>query len=298
MQQLQVSNLFDGLSPQLYLQNGSSRYYITEHIASGRIAISRINKEQGWLFGGLLFRNFRMLRNNHHRRENQQGFLCIIVIQAGNLYLRHGNDYYLAEAGDVILTQPGCNTEYRTGPENFATGLMLLMQGSLLENILQKSPLGSRAIVTPQGLDELDSLMVQLGKLMCNDATPESEAVLCFRILALLSSATAECNAPSSMKKRIEDFITSHLAEELSAEKLAHEFQCSKSALNQRFVQLFGMPPHRYITLLRLEQAAKLLNEGMLSIKEIAVLSGYDNALNFSTLFRKHFGVAPSYYKK
>lgn len=298
MQKLPAGDLFDGLSPQLYLQNGDSRYYVTEHIASGRIAISRINKEQGWLFGGLLFRNFRMLRNNHHRRENQRDFLCIIAIQAGNLYFRHGEDYYLAEAGDVVLAQPGSNTEYRTGPANFAAGLMLLMQGSLLESILRKSALGSRAIVTPPALDELDSLMAQLGKLMGNDATPETEAVLCFRILALLSSAAAERNAPSSGKKRIENFIASHLGEELSAEKLAHEFQCSKSALNQRFVQLFGMPPHRYITRLRLEQAAKLLSDGQLSIKEIAMQLGYDNALNFSTLFRKHFGVAPSYYKK
>lgn len=297
MQLLPVNNLFEGLSPQLYQQNGNSRYYITEHIASGRIAISRINKEQGWLVGGLLFRNFRMLRNNHHRRENQQDFLCIIAIQAGSLYLRHGSDYYLAEAGDVILTQPGSNTEYRTGPENFAAGLMLLMQGPLLDDILRKSPLGVRAIVTPPALDELDSLTAQLGKHMCDDATPETEAVLCFRILALLSSAATERNAPSSIKKRIEKFITSHLAEELSVEKLAHELQCSKSALNQRFVQLFGMPPHRYITHLRLEQAAKLLNEGMLSIKEIASQLGYNNALNFSTLFRRHFGVAPSYYK-
>ena len=47
-----------------------------------------------------------------------------------------------------------------------------------------------------------------------------------------------------------------------------------------------------------MRRAKQLLADEKLSVKEISARVGYDNALNFSTGFRKRFGISPSEYRK
>lgn len=67
------------------------------------------------------------------------------------------------------------------------------------------------------------------------------------------------------------------------------------------FIRLFkanmNTTPHRYITLLRMSAAAKLLNEGN-SVLETAALSGYSDVKTFARVFKKNYGVPPSEYYK
>ena len=58
-----------------------------------------------------------------------------------------------------------------------------------------------------------------------------------------------------------------------------------------------GVPPMRYITDLRLNEARMLLESTVYPIAEIADMVGYDNPLYFSRLFRSRFGQPPSRYR-
>ena len=46
-----------------------------------------------------------------------------------------------------------------------------------------------------------------------------------------------------------------------------------------------------------MDQAAKLLDAHTFSVKEVAARVGYENPLNFSTEFRKWFGISPRSYR-
>lgn len=49
----------------------------------------------------------------------------------------------------------------------------------------------------------------------------------------------------------------------------------------------------------RMKAAAEILRrEQEISIKEVTAMVGYQNALNFSTEFRKYFGMSPREYQK
>ena len=51
----------------------------------------------------------------------------------------------------------------------------------------------------------------------------------------------------------------------------------------------------RHLINIRLERAKKLLEEGkVLSIQEVAMMVGYDDAYHFSKLFKKRYGMPPS----
>ena len=62
-----------------------------------------------------------------------------------------------------------------------------------------------------------------------------------------------------------------------------------------------GVTPLEYLTGLRMKKAEIMLTSQWTrdyAVGEIAELCGYENALYFSRVFRKHFGCSPSQYGK
>jgi len=66
--------------------------------------------------------------------------------------------------------------------------------------------------------------------------------------------------------------------------------------LRKLFKKEMGMTPLEYMTKLRMKKAESLLSAMSkdYSVTEIAQLCGYEDALYFSRVFKKHFGCAPS----
>ena len=63
------------------------------------------------------------------------------------------------------------------------------------------------------------------------------------------------------------------------------------------FVRAFGISPSRYVTELRLERAAQLLQNGE-TVTETCLRVGFQSLGSFGVAFRKHFGVPPSYFRR
>jgi AraC-like DNA-binding protein len=91
--------------------------------------------------------------------------------------------------------------------------------------------------------------------------------------------------------------LTSRPAEPWSLDRLAKHVGLSRTALAVRFRDRVGVPPMRYLTRLRLTQAAGYLATGHLSIQEIAVLAGYQNDATLSKAFKREFGQPPGAYR-
>ncbi len=70
------------------------------------------------------------------------------------------------------------------------------------------------------------------------------------------------------------------------------------SHLRRRFKAAFGRTPRAYLVRVRMEEAAKLLKAGHLSIKEVAKSVGYGDANNFSTAFKRFYGNTPQSFRR
>ena len=79
---------------------------------------------------------------------------------------------------------------------------------------------------------------------------------------------------------------------------LAAEFAISPSKLKQDFAAAFGIGLGRYIIDRRLLLGRELIERHELSISEAAYRSGYTHPANFTTAFRRRFGIAPSAVKR
>ena len=57
--------------------------------------------------------------------------------------------------------------------------------------------------------------------------------------------------------------------------------------------KLFGSAPHQYHRNLQMKEGRRLLTETEMTVSEIAYLLGYEQSSNFSTAFKKKFGISP-----
>ncbi len=77
---------------------------------------------------------------------------------------------------------------------------------------------------------------------------------------------------------------------------LASISHISEVYFRKLFKKEFEISPIKYLARLRIRHAEALMSEGYYSLKEIAVLSGYNDYAYFSTEFKRMKGVSPSQY--
>lgn len=85
--------------------------------------------------------------------------------------------------------------------------------------------------------------------------------------------------------------------EPLTLSSLALELHISPYHLHRVFKRMAGRTPNDYLRDTRMDAAQKLLEGTDTSMAEIALKVGMPNAAHFSTVFQKHFGIAPSAFR-
>jgi AraC-like DNA-binding protein len=85
---------------------------------------------------------------------------------------------------------------------------------------------------------------------------------------------------------------------QFGVEKMASELGMSRTSLHRNLKSITGFPPSELIRSIRLRKAAKLIQNKVDSVTQIAILVGFDDYSHFSKTFKKHFGVSPSSYEE
>ena len=79
---------------------------------------------------------------------------------------------------------------------------------------------------------------------------------------------------------------------------LAREVALSRSAFADRFINLVGVPPGRYLISWRMQVAKDKLRAGRQSIAQIAYEVGYDAEAAFTRAFKRECGLPPAAWRK
>ena len=91
--------------------------------------------------------------------------------------------------------------------------------------------------------------------------------------------------------------INNYLADEnFGVKKLAEDIAVSRSLLHKKLISLVGESPSDLIKRVRLNKAAKLIEQKSGNISEIAYEVGFSNPSYFTKCFQKQFGFGPSQY--
>ncbi|ANN19089.1 AraC family transcriptional regulator [Amycolatopsis orientalis] len=94
------------------------------------------------------------------------------------------------------------------------------------------------------------------------------------------------------------EWIERRLDQPFTVAELARRSGLGERTFLRRFSAATGTTPHRWLTERRLDRAQALLEEGRLSIEDIAVACGYASAAALRHQFGKLRGTSPSAYRK
>ncbi|MFC5404508.1 response regulator [Cohnella soli] len=96
---------------------------------------------------------------------------------------------------------------------------------------------------------------------------------------------------------RVNEYINSHLAEDVSLAKLAGIVHLNPSYLSRLYKRTAGIGLSEYINMARTEKAKELLKHSAYKIYEISAMVGYDSRLSFIRFFKASMGMTPQEYR-
>ncbi|MDD5705284.1 MAG: AraC family transcriptional regulator [Kiritimatiellae bacterium] len=180
----------------------------------------------------------------------------------------------------------------------------VLMKGPRARRYVERglaplSRLGYLRVVRAPQFAAMFRRLVELAR--AGDPVSHAEAVLQLESMLCMLMAQSRPTAASSPYGEHLERLTLRMREhpergcDLPAE--ARAMGLSYSRLRHLFTQHAGKAPHDYLLTARMRAAAERLQDKAVQVKAVAVQYGYDDVAQFSKMFRKKIGLAPSAYR-
>jgi len=93
------------------------------------------------------------------------------------------------------------------------------------------------------------------------------------------------------------EFMQSNLEKRIALAELARIVGLSDSRFRHLFTAQTGTSPKAYLRRLRLDRAKLLLDEGALTIDQIALRVGWQHRSHFERRFKQFYGMTPAQYR-
>jgi AraC-like DNA-binding protein len=113
-----------------------------------------------------------------------------------------------------------------------------------------------------------------------------------------LALAESRPGPPPKSFERALQYIEDNLAERPRMADLAKEAGCSPKQLSRAFRERHGVLPHQYLLERRVERASTLIEEGRLTLAEVAIAVGFADQSQMTKAFQKLIGTTPGRYRK
>jgi AraC family transcriptional regulator len=160
-----------------------------------------------------------------------------------------------------------------------------------------------------------DDVIDQVGRSILSELTTETAAsrvyvesaslALAARLLqkhcdssACAPIETSTNSLDHTRLRRVLDYIDANFDNDISLENLAGIAGYSAFHFARKFTRAMGIPPHRYISRMRLEHAMAELVAGKLPLAEIALNAQFSSQASFTRAFHRATGMTPKEYRR
>jgi AraC family transcriptional regulator len=159
-----------------------------------------------------------------------------------------------------------------------------------------------------------DDVIDQIGRSILSELTVETAASRVYVEAASLTLAARllqkHCDsgacAPTESSahsldhvrlRRVLDYIAANIEDNITLVNLAGISGYSKFHFARKFALAMGVPPHRYISGIRMEKAMAELAAGKLPLAEIALNAHFSSQASFTRAFHRATGMTPKEYR-
>lgn len=230
--------------------------------------------------------------------------LELVLMMEGRTKVLVDSKEYILETDDILLIFPNQIHQYfRISSEKcwlaiFPASLCSEFQ-ALFKSKLPASPIIQNAAANPvirQALQQI--LAVNSRKTAFSQEIIKGHfLVLLGELFQMVSFVDATGQHPDTIKNLI-NFCQDNFQTDISLDKAAEALHISKYHLSRLFADKLHMKFTDYISMLRIAEACKLLQNENNSITEIAFEVGYNTPRSFYRAFQKHVGMTPREFRK
>jgi AraC-like DNA-binding protein len=248
---------------------------------------------------------YRLVNKERFLTERLQGaanYQLIYIAEGKARFLIHGK-LHILERGNCVLYRPGDPQYYFYLLEEHPDVYWVHFSCNKSEDYMEKLGWGKDTIYyagVHNSYIQLFNTIIQ--ELQLKQPFCEEQLQLLMRqlLLKMGRNRIREKSLFENYNKEVEDAIRSfHLAPE--KEFTIKQYTRERGLNYYRFIDTFthytGTSPRQYIISIRMTMAKELLANHLFQIFEVAQLTGYENPLYFSRLFKKTWGMSPTQYR-
>ena len=112
------------------------------------------------------------------------------------------------------------------------------------------------------------------------------------------SSTDARRGLAAWQVRRVTEYMTTHLSERVRVSDLARQVGLSASSFSRAFKVSMSTSPHKWQLSERILAAQILLREGVRSLAEVALATGFAEQSHFARVFKEMVGVTPGVWQR
>ena len=224
------------------------------------------------------------------RPYGMPGFHQILIVLDGKGCVKHKNCFYELKKGSAFFIASGVPVEYIN--ENGLVTCFLTAKGSAVNDLMRC--FNCDGFLYYESVNQ-KKYVLDIERIISNYYEQKREGILSAMVYSFYMDFFEEQNCDFTPLDEVVLYIEKNFSKKLTLAQLANIGNFSVSKLCHDFKSKFNCSVFQYVLNLRLNYARQLffLNPSTL-IKEVAVLSGFDDVSYFCRSYRAKFGKSPS----
>lgn len=224
-----------------------------------------------------------------------RGSYIIHYVISGTGIFYCGTGKYTLTKGQAFVIFPNTVVKYQADLKDPWHYAWVVFQGDEAKEIFTnmgisiKSPI-INDVGSKRAIDIIRKMPTERGGIVSENLRFSS---LLYDLLSLLSENKTEDKSENIYLAAATRFIRAHYHEDVTVESLAAHVGISRKYLFAIFKNALGISPKDYIIDYRMKKAREFLEDGKLSVAQVAYSVGYKDPLTFSRMFKAKVGVSP-----
>lgn len=229
-------------------------------------------------------------------------YLLHVVLGGEGIYQVKGERHCL-KAGEAFLIKPQEVTYYQADQQNPWEYAWIAFGGNQAERLLETYRQGDGGYLyqfkregNGQWRQWIEGLVTAYERAGHNQDEMTGYVYLLFS--SMVRKETSEADFERNYLERARQYIHHNFSYPIRIEDVAWHVGIDRTYLYKLFKKYMGISPKQYLTMYRIMEAKRLLEETTLSVVETGLSCGFHDASVFCKNFQKWEGEAPLQYRK
>ena len=215
-----------------------------------------------------------------------RNYTLLHYVESGTGTYTVGGETYRVSAGEIFRILPGETTVYTADKDDPWQYCWIGFDGALSDRFATLPPV----FTAPK--EALGVFLFKKGDAQAPEFYLASQLFLLYAALFMSGSGRN-----MHYVRRVKDYVHATYMNELRVERIAEQMSLDRHYLTRMFKEKTGKSIQEYIVSVRMEEAERCLLRGC-SVAETARLCGYEDACNFSKMFKARTGLSPAHFAK